>query len=542
MNNTVTGQGARRSAVTAVQRVGRRALARLDAFFNRLYTWRYNPLYHTGALVVAAFVVLVVTGLYLLLFYRISAPHASVERVAGQVWLGRWIRGVHRYASDLALVATAVHAFRMFVQDRLWGPRALAWISGVVLVGIFFLCGWTGYVMVWDTYGQLLAAEGARLFDVLPLFSEPISRTFVGGAPMPRAFFFLNLFAHIAVPVGLALFLWIHVSRLARTYLLPPRPLLWTTVGLLVALAVLWPAPLGREADLLRVPAEMPFDVLYGFWIPVVRAVPVGVFWGLGLAAVGFLMALPVVARPPEEAAPPPSYVHPRYCTGCEQCYHDCPYEAVRMVPRTQVEGPDAEGRSRFVGLVDPEKCVSCGICSGSCAPMGVGPAGRTGRDQVAEVRRFIEERAPGPEDVVVVGCTRSAAGWGVADVAGAPVFAVDCAGSLHSSVVEYLIRAGVGGVLVAACPPRDCWTREGVQWMEARLYEGREAELKDRVDRRRLRVVYAAEAELPLLQPRVERFRAQMRALGRALGERTIEIDTTCDVPEVSVAEEVVR
>ena len=32
--------------------------------------------------------------------------------------------------------------------------------------------------------------------------------------------------------MAVALFLWIHVSRLARTYLMPPRPLFWGMVGL----------------------------------------------------------------------------------------------------------------------------------------------------------------------------------------------------------------------------------------------------------------------------------------------------------------------
>lgn len=118
--------------------------ARLDAWFNEFYTWRYNPLYHSGALVVACFVILLFTGIYLLLFYRISAPYESVGSITAQWWGGRWIRTLHRYVSDLAIVATVVHVVRMFAQGRTWGPRALAWVSGVFLAGFFFLCGWTG--------------------------------------------------------------------------------------------------------------------------------------------------------------------------------------------------------------------------------------------------------------------------------------------------------------------------------------------------------------------------------------------------------------
>ncbi len=519
------------AGVGSAQSTGRALLARLDALFNRVYGWRYNPLYHSGALVVACFVVLCATGLYLLLFYRIGAPYASVERLVAQPFAGRWIRSLHRYVSDVAIVAAGVHAFRMAVQNRAWGPRALAWVSGVVLLGVFFLCGWTGFVMVWDTQAQLMAVEGARLLDVFPIFSEPISRTFAGDRAIPDAFFFLNLFAHIAIPVGILLILWIHVSRLARTYVMPPRPLTWGMVGVLTALSIAWPVVLGPEADPLRMPPTIAIDVFYGFWLPFSRAIPPGGAWLLLLAAGVAVLAVPALTRPDPEAVPA-SFVDPRFCTGCEQCYHDCPYEAIRMVPRD-------DDRPYPVALVDPAKCVSCGICAGSCAPMGVGPPGRTGRNQLPEVKAFIGEHEPTREDVVLVACSRSAAGWGRAAFAGAPVLPVDCSGSMHTSVVEYLIRAGAGGVMVVSCPPRDCWNREGVNWLEERLYDGREAELKERVDRTRLRLVFAAEAEPARLTRHVERFRSQVRALDRALTERTIEIDTTCEPPVVSVAEE---
>jgi quinol-cytochrome oxidoreductase complex cytochrome b subunit len=98
------------------------------------------------------------------------------------------MRGVHRYASDAAVVAVAFHALRMFVQGRSWGPRTLAWVSGLILLFVTFVCGWTGFVMVWDVQGQVLAQAGARLLDVVPIFSEPISRAFTGERALPGAF------------------------------------------------------------------------------------------------------------------------------------------------------------------------------------------------------------------------------------------------------------------------------------------------------------------------------------------------------------------
>lgn len=522
-----------RRILKALRRGGRAVVARLDAGANALYTWRFNPLYHSGALVVAAFLILLATGLYLLLFYRIGSPWASVDRITAQPWAGRWIRSLHRYASGLAIAASLVHAFRMFVQGRTWGPRALAWVSGVVLFGVFLACGWTGYVMVWDEQAHLLAAEGARLFDVLPLFSEPISRAFVGERPMPAAFFFLNLFAHIALPVGVALLLWVHISHLARTRLLPPRGLLWGTTALFTAAAVVWPVATAPEADLLRVPGTAPLDLFYAFWLPASMSAGAGQVWLGVLAVTGAALAVPILTRPRAGAAPSASVVVERHCTGCEQCYHDCPWEAIRMVPRS-------DGRDGYVARVDPSLCVSCGICAASCAPMGVGPVGRTGRDQLADAKAFTSRVAPEAGGIALVACDRGAGGIATGPTfLGAPVLAVSCAGTLHTSVVEYLVRAGWGGVLVVSCPPRDCWNREGVTWLEERIYHGREAELKERVDRRRVRIAYAGEGEPLRVAAALQAYRRDVADLEAASADQDIVLEAVCEAPEVSAAAE---
>ena len=508
-----------------LKRILGRGLARLDGWADRLYGWRWNPLYQSGALVVVCLAVLLVTGLYLIFFYRIGSPYESMVRLDGQAWGGRWIRSLHRYAADAAVIAAAVHALRMFCQGRSWGPRALAWVSGVFLLLLLYVCGWTGYVMVWDAHGQLLATGGARLLDALPLFSQPVSRTFAGDGPLPSAFFFMNLFLHIAVPVGLAIFLWLHVSRVARPVLLPPRPLVWTSVGLLAAAAILLPVPLGPSANLLRFPGEVGLNVLYAFWLPVADSVPPVWVWIVGGAAAITLLAVPLMTRPREDRRPPPSFVSSRLCTSCEQCYVDCPYDAIRMVDRT-------DGRDGLVARVNPASCVSCGICAGSCAPMGVGPPGRTGRDQLARVRDFIAEGRFGAADIVLIACGRSAAGV-QAGGGGAPLLPVSCAGNLHSSVVEFLVRAGARGVLVVACPPRDCLAREGPTWLVERLFNEREAELKARVDRRRVGVAHASRFDRRALETALNDFAEALARLDAPAGEDGIEVETECELSQ---------
>ena len=517
------------SAVVARgQAIVRMLLARADVWFNRLYTWKYNPLYQSGTIVVLTLAIMLATGLYLVIFYRIGSPYESVVRISEQAFTGRWMRSLHRYAADVAIVAAAVHALRMFAQGRSWGPRTLAWLSGLFLVFLMYVCGWTGYVMVWDIQGQMLAVEGARILDALPIFAVPVGRAFVGETVMPGAFFFLNLFLHIAVPIGLALLLWMHVARIQRPVLLPPRGLLWGTTAILLVFSIVWPAPMDAPADLLQLPGHVSVDWFYSFWLPFSRALAPWTAWIVVGGASALLLLAPWWTRPRPEARVPTSVVKERFCTECNQCYVDCPYDAIRMVKRS-------DGRPYLVAKVDPSLCVACGICAGSCAPMGVGPPERTGRDQLQRVEAFIATRDWKSSDIVLVACERGAriAASGT-EHDGLPVYPVPCAGNVHSSVIEYLIRSGVGGVLVAACPPRDCWNREGPRWLNERLFADRPAELKPRVDARRVCVAYAAEAEEDVLAAALRDYREYVGTLEASASESDIELDLECDLPEV--------
>lgn len=500
-----------------------RVVTAVDGRLNRLYGSRYNPLHHTGALVGILLLVLIVTGVYLLVFYRIGSPYDSTAAISGQAWSGRWIRSLHRFSSDAAVVFIVIHATKMFVQSRGWGPRALAWVSGVLLFGVFMICGWTGYVLVWDTQAHVLASEGARVLDALPILSESLSRTFVGERSLPNAFFFMNLFLHSALPMGMGVLFWVHLARVSRPRLVPPRPVWWGVVGALTVVSIVWPIRMAPQADLFTLPGEAPFDIFFSIWLPVVRGLPPGVVWLVVGAIVLSAVLVPLWTRPPRERRPLPAVVDERACTGCEQCSLDCPYEAITMVPRT-------DGRETLVALVDPDLCVSCGICAGSCAPMVVGPPERTGRDQLAGVKRFIAERKPGADDVVLIGCTAGAGGVTAMErFGGAMVMPVQCAGSLHTSVVEYLIRSGAGGVLIASCPVHDCRNREGGKWLEARLFHEREAELQARVDRRRVRWVEVSAAERKLLQYELAAFRDSI-VDSRDTADEEIDIIALCE------------
>ncbi len=502
----------------------------VENLFNRVYGSEWNPLYQSGVLAVTFIAITLITGVYLFLFYKIADPYGSVEAIDRSL-VGGFMRSVHRYAADLTIVAVAVHALKMLLSGRNWGPRTVAWLSGVLLVGTLLICGWTGLVMAWDVQGQMVAIEGARLFDLLPIFSEPISRSFARAESVPDSFFFMNLFLHVAVPLGLLGLFWLHVTRVARARLRPPKPIEGWALALLAGGAILVPVPLPPEADLLAVPADVPLDVFYAFWLPVARHISPGAHLGLWVAAFALATSVPWWWRPKKQS--PASTVDENHCSGCTTCYQDCPFDAINMVDRSV-----PSRLSEKVARVDPELCVACGICSGSCAPMGVGPPGRTGRDQLREVERFIKVHAPGPADVVLAACFNGlgpspklfSAGDGSATVI---PFETGCSGSVHTSVIELLLRRGAGGVFLLTCPTRDCRYREGPKWLFERVYNDREAELRDRVDKRRVRSASFSPTEGEAARRALAAFREDIATLGDKPIERDVRIELQCEVPD---------
>lgn len=471
-----------------------------DYVFDRAYGSEWNPLYRSGTLSVALLGAVIVSGIYLLFFYKLSSPYDSMASIQSQVWLGRWIRAFHRYASDLTVVFVGFHFFRMAVQGKTWGPRLLAWMSGVVLLFMLFLSGWTGYILVWDQQGQSLALQGARILDLFPLLAEPLSRAFSGVTVISSSFFFMNLFLHVAIPLGMIFAIWLHTSRLARSVWFPQRNTLFFLLAVILIISIVIPAPLGLRADLLRVSGDFPIDIWFSFWIPLSFSKGTyltGMLWVL-FAALVFLA--PFYWKPNKTVLPLPSQHDEEKCEGCTQCVQDCPFEAITMVPRTLGIG------SLTVARVDVSLCVSCGICSGSCTQFAIGPPGRSGRDQLLNMKKSMSEVAPSASlsRVTVLHCRNNPTDQKILNSLNADrelrgrivPCAVECVGAVHPAIVTSLLN-NFSDVLILGCPESLCLHREGRRVAEARLFHGQSPGLPSRVDTTKIKMISGSDADL---------------------------------------------
>jgi coenzyme F420-reducing hydrogenase delta subunit/ferredoxin len=501
-----------------------RALARFERPLSRWFSSAANPFHHLGALTIYFFWVILVSGIYLFVFYDTSVGGAwlSLERVTHQQWYaGGVMRSLHRYASDAAVITMLLHLLREFLRGRYRGVRWYSWFTGVPLIWLVFIFGMTGYWMVWDQLAQYVAISTARLLDWLPIFSDPMVRGFLNNDTVSERFFTLMAFIHlVGLPIALVIAVWFHVLRVKLPRIHPPRILMAGSLVAMLALSLVAPAVSHPPADLGAVPAELRIDWFYLAVFPLLDLGSPGLAWaGLWGASI-LLCALPWL---PPLKHPPAAVVHLSDCTGCEFCAEDCPYGAIEMVPRTD------DRHFALQAQVDPTLCVSCGICTGSCpssSPFRKQQPLRTGIEvpyfTMDDLKRRLEaaaeqarQCAAGPR-IVLVGCDYSVQ-VAQLEAPGVATLSLPCAGMMPPAAIDYLLRGGgADGVLLTGCDAGDCHFRYGDRWVEDRVARERMPKLRGRVPRERLAISWHKPIDAAGLRHAIRAFQERLAGLPR--------------------------
>ncbi|MDH3228471.1 MAG: cytochrome b N-terminal domain-containing protein [Alphaproteobacteria bacterium] len=501
-----------------LKRVLRMAFAWLEAGLDRIFTPACNPLYHLGALGFLYYWVVAATGIYLYIFFDtgLTEAHDSIESITyGQWYLGGVMRSLHRYASDGMVAMMMVHMLREFSLDRYRGARWFTWFTGLPVLWMVYAAGISGYWMVWDRLAQYIAIATTEWLDWLPIIGGTIARNFLNPERLDDRFFTLMVFMHIFVPLFLLFVLWIHLQRVTRPVIHPPRLLAGGTLLMLLVLSVIKPAESQPPANLDLVPSQVGLDWFYLPAYPLMDILGNGALWGL--TALGTLLFIALPWLPPlRRTAAKAAVVDLANCNGCARCAEDCPYAAIEMGRRTDGRPFDRQA------VVSTELCVACGICVGACPTAmpfrrasdlipGIDlpetPA-RALRDRIHEAA----EGLTGDARIMVFGCEHS---YDAPTLAGREIAAlrIPCVGMLPPAFIDYVLsRRLAEGVVLAGCSEGECHNRTGIRWTVDRLARTRDPMLRKRVPRERIETVWAPPVEGWTLRRRVAAFAEQLR------------------------------
>jgi ubiquinol-cytochrome c reductase cytochrome b subunit len=173
----------------------------VSTVFNRLMPGHIVPsssaswFYVFGSATLFAFIIQVVTGVTLALMYVPSAGEAyqSLQYITDQTTLGRVVRGMHNWGASAMILLVGIHMIRVYLTAAYKFPREMHWISGVVLLALTVLMGFTGQVVRWDqtaVWSTIVAAEQAGRIPFIGTWVADflIGGRTIGGATLSRMF------------------------------------------------------------------------------------------------------------------------------------------------------------------------------------------------------------------------------------------------------------------------------------------------------------------------------------------------------------------
>jgi ferredoxin len=455
--------------------------AKFEGIINRFTKSDFNPFYHLGTLTIFMLIVLIGTGVYITLIYRpgLDVAYQTVEKI-DSTWFGSLMRSMHRYASDGMIVLIVLHMLKMLVSDRFSGQRWLAWTSGWIMLAMVWLTGTMGYWLIWDQRAQWMTEY------MMEYLAGTSGLTYVAPDLASRTFsnFVIIIFLHVFIPLIGFLGIYIHSLRLSRERWWSPR---WVSIQAmigLVVLSLLKPAQSALPADLSQLIQSVPMDAFYLGFLPLIDLWGNLIFWGLAILVGGSLFLLPWLAS---GRNPGPATVTDPKCTGCNICYAECPFDAIRMNDRN-----DSSGYHKLA-IINSAQCTGCGICVGACPTDAIDLQGGYSGEQVfgAVKGALSQEKQNGNPVTVLFASHRDEALGGlpaelnvskekvpvaVATVGGEEAARVITAvlpsiSAVNIEWIKSLHTAGARDVVLLSHPYDDGVYREDAHWILSRLH-----------------------------------------------------------------------
>jgi cytochrome b6 len=288
---------------------------------------RYSVIYYFGGMTLFFFLVQVLTGILLMLYYRPSAGEAfeSVELIMTTVSFGWLVRSLHSWSANLMIFFAFLHLASVYFAKAYRPPRELTWITGCLAFFLALGFGFSGYLLPWNELAFFATKVGTQIPGTIPVVGEWVMRFLRGGDRVTSDTLSRFYGWHVAIlPALTVTLLALHVLLVQRLGMsVPPRleeeaerqpPMRFfphyalrdlfgwlLAFGVLAAVAALFPWELGEKADpFASAPADIRPEWYFMFMFETLKLVPGGSVVGLeyetlpilGFGLVGLLLVL----------------------------------------------------------------------------------------------------------------------------------------------------------------------------------------------------------------------------------------------------------
>lgn len=181
--------------------------------------------YCLGGITAFLFAIQAATGIMLAFYYKPTpeAAYASIQFIESEVRFGAAVRAIHHWAANGMIVMCTAHMLRVFIMGAYKRPRELNWISGVVLLLITLVFGFTGYLLPWDQRAFWATTVGSEIAGSIPVVGD-LALVFlrvgwdVGALTLSR-FYGLHV---IVLPIATLAFMGAHFLMIRRLGIAEP--------------------------------------------------------------------------------------------------------------------------------------------------------------------------------------------------------------------------------------------------------------------------------------------------------------------------------
>src|SRR3989449_1297358 len=192
------------------------------------YTWGM------GGITFLLFIVLTVTGVILMFYYRPAAEYAyeDMKYLMNDVAFGPLIRNMHRWSAHAMVITVMLHMFRVFLTGSYKAPRQFNWVVGVLLLVLTLLLSFTGYLLPWDQLSIWAVTVGSNMGRATPILGHEgpghelipglnnvyDARAFLfgGGEIGPHTLLRFYILHCIFIPLVASLLMAVHFWRIRR--------------------------------------------------------------------------------------------------------------------------------------------------------------------------------------------------------------------------------------------------------------------------------------------------------------------------------------
>ncbi|MEO8251168.1 MAG: selenite/tellurite reduction operon b-type cytochrome ExtP [Chloroflexota bacterium] len=203
-----------------------RALAVMNNVFLHLHpvrvkkhAVRYTYTFCLGGISFFLFLVLTVTGVYLMFFYvpSVTRAYQDILSIENSVAFGSFVRNMHRWGAHLMVLTVFLHMIRVFYHGAYKPPREFNWAIGVVMLFCTLWLSFTGYLLPWDQIAFWAITVGSQMATYAPLISKESSFVLLGGVEVGQGTLIRFYVMHvIAFPLIIAILMVVHFWRIRK--------------------------------------------------------------------------------------------------------------------------------------------------------------------------------------------------------------------------------------------------------------------------------------------------------------------------------------